>query len=186
MEMHSLDNTKIIPFLQALDKGDKSELGIDQDTFERLAKEYIELSKEKANNFELRLQEIEQKIFLVTTCLYVLSINIADEEMIVVLNDQGYKVTRDNYFTDIEKVLKDLKVMKFKRDNLKSKMPKKAKAKKKKEDTNIFSILTGVSTGLEMSLDFHTMVVSEFIAWRKQLDRKIKIMNKNNPKKNGK
>ena len=63
-------------------------------------------------------------------------------------------------------------------------MPKKATSKNKEKNDNIYIILTNLSSGLEMSLNFESMVINEFIAWKKQFNMKVKSMEKNKPKNN--
>jgi hypothetical protein len=182
----SFDTIKIIPFLTAIDKQDPSILDVDQEKFDEYVIDYMELVKDKPNNFEKRLEVLKRDTLLISSCLYYLSKEIADPEIMAILNENGHKIEKDTYFQDIEKIHKDLKVLLFRRENLEKKMPKKLKPKKIKERGSIFTILTGLSTGLEMSLDFQAMCVSEFISWRGNLDAKIKSMQKSNKKSNGK
>ena len=107
----TLDDIKIIPFLKAMNNKDHKIIGVSKDEFEDLINDYIRLLKENPNNFEKRLKKIEDKIFIVSRTLFVLNIEIADEEMMSILRDQGYHMQRDTYFNDIEKVVKDLKVL---------------------------------------------------------------------------
>lgn len=180
----SLDDYLIVPFLKAMQTSDHKSLGLNQSDFETLIVLYLEKAKDKDNNFEARISKIKDKKFIVLSTLYVLSKEPADEEMMEVLSDQGYNIKRDTYFQDLNSVLKDLKIMEFKISNLEAQAPKKAKKKVKpgEEDNNIFAILTGISTGLELTLNFNTMCISEFLAWKEQLERKIDHIKKTSPK----
>ena len=177
------DNILIIPFLRAIEAGSGKSIGVDKITFEALAKEYVKEDKKADSPLEKRVKKYTDKKFIVTATLFVLTKEIADEEMMQVLRDQGYKIERDTYFEDITQIAQSIEFLDMRIAETKEKIPVPPKKNKKgNEKFNIFDILTSVSTGLELSLDFSKMVVSEFLSYRGALSRKIAKMEEQTKK----
>lgn len=176
----SFDNIKIVPFLRAIQMNDPKSIGLDKSTFESLVREYMKIDKVETI-LEKRARHYYDKIFIVKGALFVLSKQIGDKEMIEVLKDQGYTLRWDYYFDDIKAIADAVGFEEMKLDEVKAAMPKKPKKKTKdSEKINTFDILTSVSTGLELSLNFNTMVVNEFLSYRSQLQRKVARLDKQN------
>lgn len=173
----NLDNIYIIPFLRAMEKGDRKLISEDlsQSEFEKLAQEFVDADKHFESPIEARAHKRGVKMKLISSCLYYLRIDPANEEILKVLEEQKISISRDNYFEDIKKAYKALERLDFlkKQDESKTKSAfNKKKKSKSKEKNSIFDMLTSLSTGLELSLDFNNMVVSEFISYKKALKRK--------------
>jgi hypothetical protein len=175
---HHFDKILIIDFLRAIQEDNPKIIGVSKEDFDELVNEYMAEDK-KESPLEKRARYYYDKIFIVKATLFVLTIDIADEKMMQVLRDQGYKVERDTYFQDISNIAEALEFEEMKYDEIKNALPKKPKKKSKEsEKINTFDILTSVATGLELSLNFNGMVVNEFLSYRSQLQRKITRMEK--------
>jgi len=178
-----LDEINVVQFLKAIQINDPSLIEVSQSRFESLVEQYMNHDKAKSTVLEKRRDHYRDKIFLVKACLFILSIHVADREMMEVLNENGYQITQDTYFQDIERIMDEIGFEQMKLDEVENAMPKKPiKKRKDSEKINIFDILTSVSTGLELSLDFNKMVVTEFLSYKSALARKISKMEEQSKK----
>jgi hypothetical protein len=153
--------------------------------FEKLAQEFLDADVEFESPIESRIHKRKAQIQLIASCLFFLKERPGDESIIEVLKDNGVKIERDTYFDDIKKAYKKIEQLDFKKRQDESKTKKALTPKKKKkpnEKNSIFDMMTSLSTGLELSLDFNNMVVREFISYKKALKRKRKLLEKSAPK----
>lgn len=185
----SLNKIKVVGFLTAIRENDKSHIseGVTQKEFENLCEQYMESEKPKPGNIEKRVEKLAAKMIIIQGCLIVFESLPADEEMMEVLRDQGFKIERETYFQDLKVILSKYKNLEFKHKNEKSRLPKKAEKSENAAETSIYDMLTALASGLELSLNFETMTVGEFVSWRRQLRRKQEsIKQSSNKSNNGK
>ena len=175
----NLDRIKVIPFLTAIQENDRSHISksITQKQFEELCDMYMKATKPPPGNIEKRVESYGAKMMLIKACFIVFDHYPADEEMMEVLRSRGYKIERETFWQDIKVIEKKCDHLDFKWRNEKAKLPKKKK-NNPKEQTSIYDMLTGLSSGLELSLNFETMTVGEFMSWKAQLKRKHESLKK--------
>ena len=93
-----------------------------------------------------------------------------DEEIQARLESQGYKIT-GNFIDGVKAIMSKSEHLLIKAERLKTKLPKAEE--KPKNKASIKDVIASYGTVLGYSLDFN-MVVTEFIATKKQVENKIK------------
>lgn len=191
-EKIDLDHILIIPFLKAIEANDPSIISPDLSKveFKKLVQEFLDSDREFKSPIEKRAHKRKAEMKLIAACMFYLRFDPLNKDILAILDENKISIAFETYFEDIKKAYKRVQQLEFLRKQDQSKMPDESKLKKKSESlekSSIFDMLTSLSTGLELSLDFNKMVVSEFISYKKALRRKIDVMKKqvNNKKGHG-
>ena len=156
--------------------------GLAQFDFEKLIEEYLEMQSGDNTVLELKIKTLSTKIAIGASCLIVLETKIADEEMMSILNQNGFKIDKDNYPYDLIAVAKKLEGLTGKLKRLETALPNSSKKKKKNDGImTIYDVIASMGSGLELYLDPRKLSVVEFISYRKVLDSRAKtIKNRDN------
>ncbi len=188
MEEISLDTILIIPFLRAIQNKSPKTLHpeLTNSKFETLISEFLSGDVAPRSPIEQRIMKRKAKMKLVAYALYIIERNPKDEEIMEVLRSQGIDITFETHFEGRKIAADKLKHWDFVNRQEKAKTKDGATQDKKKkkaiEKNSIFDMLTSLSTGLELALDFNTMVVNEYISYRKKLRLKQERLEKHNKK----
>jgi len=170
-QRYKIETMRIIPFYNAIQSGDRKMIDdeITQDEFEYLCIDFMELDDSDKTPIEKQKEQLKNKIAVVEVSIEFLKANLYDKEIAEMLLDHGIKITNEYFFDDIVEAEKKLAALKRKLNLLKTEKPLESNKKH-----NIYDILTSLSSGLEISLNFEPMTVSEFFSWQRTLENKIK------------
>ena len=177
-----LDNILIVDMYRAIDNDDPTILHseLNQLDFEELVEEYMELQSDDNTVMEQRIETIKRKLTIIAACLLYLESNLMDEEIMKVMNDLGFEITKDNYPFDMEKIAIKIERLQSKIKRMEGGLPnKKTKKKANSKPATIYEILANMSAGLDgIYLDPRKLVVTEFIAFQGSLSRKVESYEK--------
>ncbi len=178
--IHTIETLPIVTFVKIAETNDLTLLTDDDLTKDELSKiwddirdEYQKLSKNSITN---KIESLKTKLFkqstkynLVIVCLEVLKYG-KDDDVLETLKDYGY-VIKGEYWSGLEKIFKQVETL---RNKIKSIEDEIIKLTEKKDDVNIYEILTNLSVGLELPLKTNEITTIEYIFYKKALIKKIK------------
>jgi Zn-dependent M32 family carboxypeptidase len=100
-------------------------------------------------------------------------------ELIELLDQYGYKVSFDNYIESLEKIKRESHGISNKIKNLKHQLPK-IKPDSENKKTNTDELLAFYSAVIGFDFDYNTISVTKFLGLQKQVESKIKNIEKQN------
>jgi len=148
--------------------------------WERLETEYIQLNphpdEDKVVKYAKEVYYFELKYKQVIAFCKALQFDY-DEEILDILIEYGYSITKDNYINQLETVEREAKSLLDKALKYKSLIPKPEEGKKSTIDDMFasYSVILGQDLG-----DYNTITTTKTIALGKQIDLKIKALEQNN------
>jgi len=176
-----LDNILIVDMYRAINEDNPAAISseLNQFDFEELVEEYMDLQSDDDTIIERRIETISRKLTIVSACLLYLEKNLMDEEIMAVMNDLGFVITRDNYPFDLQNVAIKMERLQGKIKRMEGSIPNKKKNKPKSKPATIYEILANMSSGLDgIYLDPRKLVVTEFIAYQGALKSKVESYEK--------
>ncbi|OCB77950.1 hypothetical protein [Flavobacterium crassostreae] len=106
-----------------------------------------------------------------------------DEELANILRTYGYKITAENYYSDLEMVRRESQAILTSVKKYQSKLPKQDENQSLNK-INIDEVLAFYCTILGgLDFDYNTVTYTKVMALQKQVSEKIKAIEKSNPKK---
>lgn len=196
---NSLDTLPVKVFYKIVETGDLTLLNPTaettseqlQDFWDNLyqdfqSKDNNQLSK-KIFRISVEIEALAVKYNLVGMCVNALRFDY-DEELIKILKQLGYKVTKENYLNDLEKAEKYSEGILMNIEQLKQQLPKD---KGTENTTSIYDILASFCSSLGFNIgDFNKITCSEYFAYKRQVLTKVKAQGKQiqelkSKKKNG-
>lgn len=105
-----------------------------------------------------------------------------DERLILMLKEQGYKITEENYIKDIERILRESEGIILRIKKLKEQLPKEKKQSNQKT-YSIVDIITSYGVILNYPIKPYEISVEEFESIEKSVHSKIESLEQQNTKK---
>jgi len=173
--------------LQKKDKVSEEELLL---IWEKIFEEFSNLNEDVDTKKTLRIaKDVERnqiKYKLVQNFCIALDFDW-DDELVEILRDWGYTLTKENYYEDLEKIKRESEGLLLKAENSKKQMPKIDED----SDVTVDDVLASYSSIMGFDFDYDTIVCTKYLALKKQINAKIKIAEANNQQnqkgnKNGK
>lgn len=144
---------------------------------EEFSQTYHKAEASKILNASKEIEYQSNRYVIIKYSCEALLFNYSDD-LIQLLQNNQYKISKDNYLNDIEKILRECEGIIDKINNLKKQLPKK------KEDSNdeysIIDIMASYTVILGYDFDFYTISVEKFHSLEKSVNEKIKQLAKSN------
>ena len=104
-----------------------------------------------------------------------------DERLMDVIREYGYKLTKENYLEDLDRIVRETEGIVHKISNLKKLLPKEPEHKEETKQTDILlSNMAAQTSILGYDYDFYTISVEKFHALQPVVEHKIKSAEKSN------
>ena len=105
-----------------------------------------------------------------------------DERLVLMLREQGYKITEENYIKDIERILRESEGIILRIKKLKEQLPKEKK-KSNQKTYSIVDIIISYGVILNYPIKPYEISVEEFESIEKSVHSKIESLEQQNTKK---
>lgn len=107
-----------------------------------------------------------------------------DDEFVNQLKSYGYKITKENYYKDIERIVREANGLKIKAETLQQQLPKDEENNSK---VNIDEVISGYCLILGYDLgDYNLLTVTKFLAIKKTVNAKVDNIKKQEQKNKSK
>lgn len=97
-----------------------------------------------------------------------------NEEIVAQLKKWGYKITAENYYGDIEQVIREANGLKIKANMLRSQLPKDKEDEKNRKVEEVlasYSLILGFDVG-----DYNTVSAMKFLSLKKSVNAKVESL----------
>lgn len=186
----TLRKLPMITCIEILETGDISLLSDENTPIEELSEIWDTLYKQykdkygKDNKKILTLSSeidfLERKYIVVKCAIEALKFDVY-QELIDILLEYGYKLSKETYLDDLERIERECEGIVQKIKLFQSQLPKNTE---KKEDMSsaIINIMAGYSAVLGYDFDFYNISVEKYYSIEKQAKNKIESIEKQNAK----
>lgn len=148
---------------------------------------YEELKDLDPNNEGDKIFQIEKEIDALSCKHDFIQLSLValefdyDEELAQMLIDYGYKLTKENYYPDLERIRRESKAILNLINRFKNQLPKQEEDNKKDfKKVNIDEVLAFYCTVLGIDFDYNTVSYTKVQAIQNQVSEKIKAIGKQN------
>ena len=190
----TLRTLPMVTLIEIIDSGDVSLLSdevvpieelmsIWETLFEDYKNRFDSANTRKILNLSKEIEYLEQKYLIVKMCLEALKFDNNDE-VISILNDNGYSFDVANYYDEIQRIDRESKGIEQKISLFKSQLPKQSEDQQKSNQSNsIINVMAGYSAVLGFDFDYYTISVEKYYSLEKQVKSKIEAIEKQTIKK---
>ena len=165
---------------------DKNQLLNLKNTWDKLKKDYSELNSEgksdKILNLVARIQALRIRFEGINFVVKAVRFDPDDVDLMAELNKIGYKITRETYLSDLERIERESKSLNVKIRRLQQKLPKIEKQDENSK-TTIDKVILGYCTITGLNFDTNKITVVQFYSLKELAEEKIKHMENLNSKK---
>lgn len=147
---------------------------------------YEELKELDPNNEGDKIFQIEKEIDALSCKHDFIQLSVValefdyDEELAQMLIDYGYKLTKENYYPDLERIRRESKSILNLINRFKKQLPKQEEDKKDFKKINIDEVLAFYTSVLGIDFDYNTVSFTKVMAIQNQVSEKIKAIEKQN------
>lgn len=147
---------------------------------------YEELKELDPNNEGDKIFQIEKEIDALSCKHDFIQLTILalefdyDEELAQMLIDYGYKLTKENYYPDLERIRRESKSILNLINRFKKQLPKQEEDQKDFKKINIDEVLAFYTSVLGIDFDYNTVSFTKVMAIQNQVSEKIKAIEKQN------
>ncbi|WP_339889848.1 hypothetical protein [uncultured Flavobacterium sp.] len=152
--------------------------------WERLDEEYNSRNGNKEDSKILPIiKEIDYQAnrYLIIKCACSSLLFDKNDDLILMLKEQGYSITDDNYINDIERILRESEGIILRIKKLKEQLPKEKKQTNQKK-YSIVDIITSYGVILNYPIKPYEISVEEFESIEKSVHSKIESLEQQNTK----
>lgn len=165
---------------------DKNQLLNLKNTWDKLKKDYSELNSEgksdKILNLVARIQALRIRFEGINFVVKAVRFDPDDVDLMAELNKIGYKITRETYLSDLERIERESKSLNVKIRRLQQKLPKIEKQDENSK-TTIDKVILGYCSITGLNFDTNKITVVQFYSLKELAEEKIKHMENLNSKK---
>lgn len=104
----------------------------------------------------------------------------ANEDVIKILSDYGYKIKRETYHADLEKIKVQSDSILIKITELRNKLPKHEESENDSARDGVLKSLSSYSSILGFDLDYYAVSVEKFHLLSENVTKKLKALESNN------
>jgi hypothetical protein len=187
----SLRKLPMITYIEIIDTGNLSLLSDEEldiveliDIWQKINEEYQNRynlqNSNKVFNLSKEIEYLENKHLFIKYAVEALKFDY-NAEVVERIIDYGYRITKEKYLDDLERILRESNAIVNKINLLKNSLPKKAESESKGTEIIVDS-MANYSSILGFDFDFYAISVEKFHSIEKQVKNKIAAIEKNNAK----
>jgi len=171
---NSIDNLPIVIFFKIIETNDLSLLNADkpQEVWEKIYEEYKAIDPNNTINKTVRLK---RQIDGLTANYRAVRIAVEllkkqkDSELIEMLQSNGYTLTKQNFNSDLDTIVRESKALMLQVETLKDELPETTT-----KGADIFKVLASFSSILGFDFDYNKISVRKYLAVKEQVENKVK------------
>jgi len=134
----------------------------------------------KVFNLSKEIEYLENKHLFIKYAVEALKFDY-NAEVVERIIEYGYRITKEKYLDDLERILRESNAIVNKINLLKNSLPKKTESESKGTEIIVDS-MANYSSILGFDFDFYAISVEKFHSLEKQVKNKIAAIEKNNAK----
>ena len=148
---------------------------------EEYQRRYNVQNSNKVFNLTKEIEYLENKHMFIKYAVEALKFDYVVEVVDKII-EYGYRITKERYLDDLERILRESNAIINKINLLKNSLPEQKEETESKGTNIIVDSMANYSSILGFDFDFYTISVEKFHSLEKQVKNKIAAIEKNNAK----